>query len=71
VSLIFLKLTPEYFPSVCYLATSSISCGMNHYSQSGDFVITLSFKILTGDYTQIYSHVDQRAACKQTTCWYI
>lgn len=58
MSLTFLKLTPELFPSVCYFAASRVSCGMNPHSQSREFVIALPFKILTGDDTRIYSHVD-------------
>lgn len=61
------KITLQLFPSVCYFATLTVSCGMNLHSLSKDFVIVLSFKTLTGNCTRIYIQVEP--GYKQTTCW--
>lgn len=58
MSLVFLKLTPELFTSVCSFAAFRVSCGMNPHSRSKDFATALPFKILTGVCTRIYGHVD-------------
>jgi len=67
VTYVFQKFTPEFFPSVCYFGAFIVSRDTSPHSQSMDFVMALPFKIQTGNYTKVLSHVEQGAAYKQIT----